>query len=90
MDLSIKMLSLFPAENVQGDVLQPFRTDILEYLKDLKPRYDNGKRTQEHMTLLGPSRKARSAPQACVLHSKQTAVEEQAWPCTDLDKATQR
>lgn len=42
-DLSIKMLSLFPADNVKGDVLQPFRTDILDYLKDLKPRYDNCK-----------------------------------------------
>lgn len=38
VDVSIKMLSLFPAKNVKGDVLQPFRTDILEYLKDLKPR----------------------------------------------------
>nr|QOL01194.1 putative extracellular protein TR9_006 [Trebouxia lynnae] len=38
-DLAIRMLSLFPAENVKGEVLQPFRTDILQYLKDLKPRY---------------------------------------------------
>lgn len=38
-DLAVRMLSLFPAENVKGEVLQPFRTDILEYLKDLKPRY---------------------------------------------------
>lgn len=39
VELSIRMLSLFPAENVKGNVLQPFRTDILDYLKDLKPRY---------------------------------------------------
>ncbi|KAL3133328.1 aspartate-semialdehyde dehydrogenase-like protein, variant 2 [Trebouxia sp. C0009 RCD-2024] len=39
VELSIRMLSLFPAENIKGDVLQPFRTDILDYLKDLKPRY---------------------------------------------------
>ena len=39
VELSVKMLSLFPAENVKGDMLQPFRTDILDYLKALKPRY---------------------------------------------------
>lgn len=39
VELSIRMLSLFPAENIKEDGLQPFRTDILEYLKDLKPRY---------------------------------------------------
>lgn len=37
-DVSLRMLSLFPAENVKGDVLQPFRPDLLQYLKDLKPR----------------------------------------------------
>ena len=37
-EVSVKMLSLFPAENVKGDVLQPFRPDLLQYLKDLKPR----------------------------------------------------
>ena len=37
-EVSVKMLSLFPAENVKGNVLQPFRPDLLQYLKDLKPR----------------------------------------------------
>ncbi len=38
-DISFRMVSVFPEENVKGDVLQPFRPDLLQYLKDLKPRY---------------------------------------------------
>ncbi|KAL0055122.1 hypothetical protein WJX82_007357 [Trebouxia sp. C0006] len=38
-DVSLKMVSLWPAQNVKGEVLQPFRPDLLQYLKDLKPRY---------------------------------------------------
>lgn len=38
VDLAVRLVSLFPAENVQGDVLQPFRADLLQYLKDLHPR----------------------------------------------------
>lgn len=52
VDMSIKMLSLFPAENVKGEVLQPFRSDILEYLKDLKPRYDYRKHSNKDIALL--------------------------------------
>ena len=37
-DVAVKMLSLFPADNVKGEVLQPFRPDLLQYLKNLKPR----------------------------------------------------
>jgi hypothetical protein len=37
-DVSLKMVSLWPAQNVKGEVLQPFRPDLLQYLKDLKPR----------------------------------------------------
>jgi len=37
-DVSFKMVSLWPAQNVKGEVLQPFRPDLLQYLKDLKPR----------------------------------------------------
>ena len=37
-DLAIRLVSLFPAENVQEEELQPFRTDMLQYLKDLQPR----------------------------------------------------
>lgn len=40
-DISLKMVSLWPAENVKGEVLQPFRPDLLQYLKDLKPRCDH-------------------------------------------------
>ena len=40
-DVSLKMVSLWPAENVKGEVLQPFRPDLLQYLKDLKPRCDH-------------------------------------------------
>lgn len=39
-DLAVRLISLFPAENVKGEVLQPFRPDILQYLKDLYPRFD--------------------------------------------------
>ena len=39
-NLAVRMVSLFPAENVKGEVLQPFRPDILQYLKDLRPRFD--------------------------------------------------
>ena len=38
-NLAVRLVSLFPAENVKGDVLQPFRADLLQYLKDLRPRY---------------------------------------------------
>ena len=38
-DVAVRLVSLFPAENVKGEVLQPFRPDILQYLKDLQPRY---------------------------------------------------
>ena len=37
-DLAMRLVSLFPAENVEGEVLQPFRPDLLQYLKDLRPR----------------------------------------------------
>ena len=37
-DISLRMVSLWPAENVKGEVLQPFRPDLLQYLKGLKPR----------------------------------------------------
>ncbi len=37
-DVSLRMVSLWPAQNVKGQVLQPFRPDLLQYLKDLKPR----------------------------------------------------
>ncbi len=37
-DVSVRMVSLWPAQNVKGEVLQPFRPDLLQYLKDLKPR----------------------------------------------------
>ena len=37
-DMSLRMVSLWPAQNVKGEVLQPFRPDLLRYLKDLKPR----------------------------------------------------
>lgn len=37
-DISLRMVSLWPAENVKGEVLQPFRPDLRQYLKDLKPR----------------------------------------------------
>ena len=37
-DVSLRMVSLWPAQNVKGEVLQPFRPDLLQYLKDLKPR----------------------------------------------------
>ena len=47
-DVSVRMLSLFPAENVKGDVLQPFRSDILGYLKDLKPRSASGLHARPH------------------------------------------
>ena len=39
-DLAVRLISLFPAENVKGAVLQPFRPDLLQYLKDLQPRFD--------------------------------------------------
>ncbi len=39
-DLAVRLVSLFPAENVKGAVLQPFRPDLLQYLKDLQPRFD--------------------------------------------------
>lgn len=38
--IAVRLVSLFPAENVEGDVLQPFRPDLLQYLKDLQPRSD--------------------------------------------------
>ena len=38
--VAVRLVSLFPAENVQGEVLQPFRPDILQYLKELRPRYN--------------------------------------------------
>lgn len=37
-NLAVRLVSLFPAENVKGEMLQPFRADILQYLKDLHPR----------------------------------------------------
>lgn len=37
-ETAVRLVSLFPAENVRGEVLQPFRQDILQYLKDLRPR----------------------------------------------------
>ena len=91
LDLSIKMLSLFPAENVKGEVLQPFRTDILEYLKALKPRYDNWKHTKTYITLLRRSvqRSLGCSPHACLLYSAgQTALKPQALHCTDSDEAS--
>ncbi len=39
-DLAVRLVSLFPAENVKGAVLQPFRPGLLQYLKDLQPRFD--------------------------------------------------
>lgn len=39
-EIAVRLVSLFPAENVEGDVLQPFRPDLLQYLKDLQPRSD--------------------------------------------------
>ncbi len=42
-DLAVRLVSLFPAENVKGAVLQPFRPDLLQYLKDLQPRFDTPK-----------------------------------------------
>ncbi|DBA87466.1 TPA: aspartate-semialdehyde dehydrogenase-like protein [Trebouxia sp. C0004] len=42
-DLAVRLVSLFPAENVKGAVLQPFRPDLLQYLKDLRPRFDTPK-----------------------------------------------
>lgn len=38
-DVAVRLVSLFPAKNVEGEVLQPFRPDILQYLKDLQPRF---------------------------------------------------
>ncbi|DBA71494.1 TPA: aspartate-semialdehyde dehydrogenase-like protein [Trebouxia sp. C0005] len=38
-DVAVRLVSLFPAENVKGAVLQPFRPDLLQYLKDLQPRF---------------------------------------------------
>lgn len=42
-DVAVRLVSLFPAENVKGAVLQPFRPDLLQYLKDLQPRFDTPK-----------------------------------------------
>ncbi len=42
-DLAVRLISLFPAENVKGAVLQPFRPELLQYLKDLRPRFDTPK-----------------------------------------------
>lgn len=42
-DLAVRLVSLFPAENVKGAVLQPFRPDLMQYLKDLQPRFDTPK-----------------------------------------------
>ena len=42
-DLAVRLISLFPADNVKGAVLQPFRPDLLQYLKDLQPRFDTPK-----------------------------------------------
>lgn len=46
-DLAVRLVSMFPADNVEGAVLQPFRPDLLQYLKDLQPRFD----TPEHFWL---------------------------------------
>ena len=42
-DLAVRLVSMFPADNVEGAVLQPFRPDLLQYLKDLQPRFDTPK-----------------------------------------------